>query len=1055
MACMVPFFLGFLLFLLILSLSAFFKAARTEEKTRRLEKDLGKLKKRLERLRREMPEAPPAAEAPEKQIEPPLQVSEQAAPIPSTAPPEKSAGQEEAREPAQESKPAPAEAPASPQAPSPRPSPPGAEPGKRFPRKPLEEKPLFSLDERWGPRLALWVGAVALAFAAAFLVHYSWKKGWFTPALRVLSGLAMGLLLVGLGARLRKKNEKIAAALTAAGVADIYICIWAAASVWRLIPPGLGFAFLALTTAGAIVLSLHLGQIVLVLGLVGGYVTPLLVQAAHPRPEILFPYLFLLALGILVTTLRRNWIGPAFLSILAGQVWALGWIGLRFQPGQTLWVGGFLLLTSLAYLLPCLGREELPPWKSPYGPYIGRILALGGGILTLSILWWNAGYAPSAWILVLLLCIPALFQASRDLVIESWIAWAAMAMEAAALLLWRGWATGPGPGRLTLFAAGTGLFFGGLSYLLLWRARRPMVLSALVSASVLSFFAVLYVQLHGKNWFPYWWQAAAGLGLLLSWAAYPIYKKRRVLSQGNYALAGLAWGAVAGFCAALPLATSEIYITLGWALAVPLLVHLDLALEIPSLRYAAALLGAAAGARLLLNPYVMNYSLEGGSFFNWILFGYGLSALFFLETRRALKERALLLSRWFLGGTTVFLFYLVTLQIRHLHHPQGLARGGIFLAEWGAYSSAWLILGLVLLFWNRLRPDPVLAWGGELISILGLGTALLAQGLFADPLLSGDPVGSTPVFNLLLFLYGVPWILSLLHGRIRKEGNKTFFHPLLFRAGALVFFFLLLTLEVRHAFHGTVLKGPMPGGILLAEWGAYSSAWLLYGLFLLFRYRLRPDPVLERSGLILSILGLGTALLAQGFFADPLLSGDPVGSTPVFNLLLFLYGVPWLLCLLLGKTVPRRAEGPPLSLIFRIGALVFFFLLLNLEVRHAFHGTVLKGPMTGQGENYAYSAAWALFGLGLLGLGIRWKGKLLRVASLAVMALTVCKVFLFDTAHLGELYRVFSFLCLGVSLFLLAWLYQKYVFGESLLPALRKEPPPREGTSSSPGEEKP
>ena len=69
-----------------------------------------------------------------------------------------------------------------------------------------------------------------------------------------------------------------------------------------------------------------------------------------------------------------------------------------------------------------------------------------------------------------------------------------------------------------------------------------------------------------------------------------------------------------------------------------------------------------------------------------------------------------------------------------------------------------------------------------------------------------------------------------------------------------------------------------------------------------------------------------------------------------------------------------------------------------------------------------------LYGLVLLMLGIRSGGRLLRYASLAVMMLAVAKVFLYDTRNLGDLYRVLSYLGLGVSLFALAWLYQRFVF---------------------------
>ena len=60
--------------------------------------------------------------------------------------------------------------------------------------------------------------------------------------------------------------------------------------------------------------------------------------------------------------------------------------------------------------------------------------------------------------------------------------------------------------------------------------------------------------------------------------------------------------------------------------------------------------------------------------------------------------------------------------------------------------------------------------------------------------------------------------------------------------------------------------------------------------------------------------------------------------------------------------------------------------------------------------------------------GIATRGLVLRWSSLVVMLAAVAKVFLFDTAHLRDLYRVLSFFGLGVSLLLLAFLYQRFVF---------------------------
>jgi uncharacterized membrane protein len=100
-------------------------------------------------------------------------------------------------------------------------------------------------------------------------------------------------------------------------------------------------------------------------------------------------------------------------------------------------------------------------------------------------------------------------------------------------------------------------------------------------------------------------------------------------------------------------------------------------------------------------------------------------------------------------------------------------------------------------------------------------------------------------------------------------------------------------------------------------------------------------------------------------------------------------------------------------------------------VRRAFHGPVLTldaatrplGP-----ELYAYSAAWILFALALLAVGILRRSRFWRGFSLAVLIATVLKVFLYDMSDLTGLLRVASFLGLGLALIGIGQLYRRFVF---------------------------
>ena len=84
------------------------------------------------------------------------------------------------------------------------------------------------------------------------------------------------------------------------------------------------------------------------------------------------------------------------------------------------------------------------------------------------------------------------------------------------------------------------------------------------------------------------------------------------------------------------------------------------------------------------------------------------------------------------------------------------------------------------------------------------------------------------------------------------------------------------------------------------------------------------------------------------------------------------------------------------------------------------------------------SVFWAVLGLAALVTGLRRDLKPLRVAALALLAVTVTKVFLFDLATLTSMYRVVSFIVLGLLLLAGAFTWQRTRPGP--LPDLREAP---------------
>jgi uncharacterized membrane protein len=118
-----------------------------------------------------------------------------------------------------------------------------------------------------------------------------------------------------------------------------------------------------------------------------------------------------------------------------------------------------------------------------------------------------------------------------------------------------------------------------------------------------------------------------------------------------------------------------------------------------------------------------------------------------------------------------------------------------------------------------------------------------------------------------------------------------------------------------------------------------------------------------------------------------------------------------------------------LSKLLPSGGILLLFLLLNIEIADFYStGSTITFNFTATlAQDLTYTLAWALFAVALLAAGIVIRSQPARIASLALLVVTILKCFIHDLARLGELYRVASFVGLAVCLALVALALQKYV----------------------------
>ena len=334
--------------------------------------------------------------------------------------------------------------------------------------------------------------------------------------------------------------------------------------------------------------------------------------------------------------------------------------------------------------------------------------------------------------------------------------------------------------------------------------------------------------------------------------------------------------------------------------------------------------------------------------------------------------------------------------------------------------EAWLTVALSIQL-------PALAWINKRIqtgSIQIIAAAVAGIVLFRLALnynILSYRVTASPLTSWVVYGYGIPALAFFVAARLFRKLGAGPVVTLLY-SGALVFVVLLVSLEIRLFVDGS-LQTTKYG---LLEASLQSISWLAIGTALAFHDRREPNVVSTYGSRILLGAAAAQIVFVQLLTSNPLSTHEYVGAYPLLNVLLLAYAVPAVFAFLFAFTL--RETQSEVSSYVAVAGFALLFVYLTLEIARSFQGPVLFGIGRTDAEVYTYSVAWLAYALALLGLGIFLSQKLLRYVSLAVLVITAGKVFLFDMAGLMGLYRVASFLGLGLSLVGIGYLYQRFVF---------------------------
>src|SRR5712672_561889 len=752
-------------------------------------------------------------------------------------------------------------------------------------------------EERLGTRWVVWVGGLTLALVGFFMVRYSIEAGLLGPGVRtILGGLfALALLIAGEWTRRQQSIAdiealpiaNIPAILTAAGTAVAFATVYAAYALYDFLVPATAFVLLGLVALGTLAAALLHGPALAGLGIVGAFVTPILVSSGKPDFWALYIYLAIVTAAAFGLARIRLWRWLAVTTIAFALLWTFPCLQCgpsMVGPHAFHVIAGFVL----AALLVVCGLMFGPPADE------GQIEPISSGSLAAclagSTMILLASFHTDAAIIVFALLV-------AGTIFVAWRAQAATgAVGAAAIfvfVVFAEWAVRANPDMLVL----PGGPLPGIGP----AATDSSVSSHLISAAI---FAIGF--------------GAAGF-----------------LAQGRFvnAIIPVVWSAAAVFT---PL---TLLIALYARIA-----HLDRSIPFAIL---AVMLAAAYGAATEI------------------------------LTKRDNRPGLAISIALFATG----------------------ALGALALAVTFALEKGWLTIALALMSlgtaWISMqRPIPFLR---SLAAVLA-GIVVLRIGY--APRIVGDAVGTTPIFNWLLWGYGIPalsfWTASHF---LRRRGDDAPLRTV--ESAAILFTVMLAFMEIRHAVNGGDVYYDNAGLTEIALQVCVSLAMAIG----LERLRVRTGSIVHNvSAILLTVFAGLASVFGLLLLENPMIWWSIDVGGVFINQILLGYALPAVLALLLSYAVAGRRPAFYANTM-AAGALVFALTYVTFEIRRLYHGSVLTSGATSDAEQYTYSIAWLAFGVALLGIGIVFSSQRARLASAVVIALTILKAFLIDMSTLTGVYR--------------------------------------------------
>jgi uncharacterized membrane protein len=236
-----------------------------------------------------------------------------------------------------------------------------------LPSPPREEDGV-ALEELLVGKWLTWLGAIALVIGVGFGIKFAIDRGWLGPTTRVILSLISGIaMMIGASIAMRKDYRAFGQGLAGAAVGVLYLTCFSAHIWYGLVSHDVAYAgMIATTILGFAFACWHNSQTAAALGLIGGFLTPVLLPFSGNPLNPLFTYLLILNGGVLGVNTLKRWPGlnalAAAATVIAWLVWGMRYYSPDLRDEVLLWISLYFVLFSLVSIAyPVVRRVDPEP----------------------------------------------------------------------------------------------------------------------------------------------------------------------------------------------------------------------------------------------------------------------------------------------------------------------------------------------------------------------------------------------------------------------------------------------------------------------------------------------------------------------------------------------------------------------------------------------------------------------------------------------------------------------------------------------------------------------